>query len=181
MEQKKLNRGKILTLIHNKVSYSRIAKLFGIAKSTVAYIKKQAVDNKKTKSRLIDGTLYDFDAGVASVLLNSTTTSSERQVVSKKVVKAAAITFAERIGCKKFKASDGWADKFMRRNFPELKTATKDIKSTKRQNVPQMMDTDGCSNPAHTLKPVANIFECIVPGTVSENLFIYMQIQFYDN
>ena len=170
--EKKLNRGKILTLIHNKVSYSNIAKLFGIAKSTVAYIKKQAVDNKKTKSRLIDGTLYDFDAGVASVLLGSTTTSSEQQqVVSKKLVKAAAITFAERIGCKKFKASDGWADKFMRRNFPELKTATTGTKSTKRQNAPQMIETDGFSNPAH-LQPVANIFECIVPGTVSENCFI---------
>ena len=119
MEHKKNRDEAILNLIHNKVSYGRIAEFFGIAKSTVTYIKKQEkMKNKQTKSRLFDGTLQDFDAGVVSVLDTASSGSPERHV-SRKVVKAAAIFFSERIGCKKFKDSDGWVEKFLHSKFPE--------------------------------------------------------------
>ena len=138
------------------MSYGRIAEFFGIAKSTVTYIKKQEkMKNKQTKSRLFDGTLQDFDAGVVSVL------GSPERHVSRKVVKAAAIFFSERIGCKKFKASDGWVEKFLHRKFPEYKKATRSSK--RRQNVAlTMMTTDDGSNPLPLQQPpavVANMFD----------------------
>ena len=98
----------------------------------------------RAKSRLFDGFLDDFDAGVLSVL-GTVATSAERQMPTRKAVKAAAIAFAERNGCLNFKASDGWTEKFIRRKFPEYKISTMTKKQDNAQ--PQKIGNDEARNP----------------------------------
>ena len=92
----------IRDLISKKVPYSVIAKTLGISKSIVAYVNSHSLLNEnytQMKSRLYDGSVEDFDAGVIS-LLGMTSSGNRGYEMTGKVVKIAAISFAERIGCK---------------------------------------------------------------------------------
>ena len=61
----------IRDFISKKVPDSVIAKTLGISKSTVAYVNSHSLLNEnymQMKSRLYDGSVEDFDAGVISLL-----------------------------------------------------------------------------------------------------------------
>jgi hypothetical protein len=118
----------IMKLTAERVPYREIAIMLGISKSSVAYYVKKNHKNQRQlmetcskikKSRLFHGTVTDFDEGVISVL-NKSSLFHDGQgkllPISRKAAKLAAIPFAENNnGRANFKASDGWAGKFIQR------------------------------------------------------------------
>lgn len=146
------NRNKLIfNLIDSNVPFSSIAGKFKISKSNVSYIKSKRDKNnlsngnnnkKSRKSRGADILVEDFDSGVISVLSGTTTSSpfgsdSDGPQNFRKAIKCAARTYAEREGRTNFKASEGWVEKFLMRNYPGFVEANK----SKRQKTSPPTDS----------------------------------------